>query len=93
MVALYVGVFNFIALLWDYINYAIPDPLQYNYYANPYDSGISFEMAALIVLVPVFLALMWLIRRDIARDQSRKDIWIRRWALFLTLFAACFTHF
>lgn len=88
MVALYVGVFNYIALVWDYINYAIPDPLQTNYYSDPYQSGISWEMATLIILVPVFLALMLLVRRDIARDSSRKEVWVRRWALFLTLFAA-----
>ena len=31
---------------------------------------------------------MRLIRRDIAADRSRSDIWVRRWALFLTLFLA-----
>jgi uncharacterized membrane protein len=45
-------------------------------------------MASLIVLAPVCLALMRLIRRDIAGDPSRGEIWVRRWALFLTLFAA-----
>lgn len=45
-------------------------------------------MASLIVLVPVFLVLMRLIRRDIAADPSRNEIWVRRWALFLTLFLA-----
>jgi hypothetical protein len=31
---------------------------------------------------------MWVIRRDIMRDPSRQNIWIRRWALILTLFVA-----
>jgi hypothetical protein len=31
---------------------------------------------------------MRLIRRDIARDASRSEIWVRRWGLFLTLFIA-----
>ncbi|MEI7719922.1 MAG: DUF5671 domain-containing protein [bacterium] len=89
MLALYVGVFNYIALLWDYINYAFPDPLAYNYgYSDPYQSGISWEMASLIVLTPTFILLMWLIRKDIFKDASRNEVWVRRWALFLTLFAA-----
>ena len=80
MLALYVGVFNYIALLWDYINYAFPDPLAYNYgYTDPYQSGISWEMASLIVLTPLFLLLMWYIRKTIARDPSRADVWVRRW--------------
>jgi K+-sensing histidine kinase KdpD len=45
-------------------------------------------MASIIVLLPVYLFLMQLIRRDIVRDASRKDIWVRRWALILTLFVA-----
>jgi hypothetical protein len=36
----------------------------------------------------VFLILMRTIRRDIARDSSRQEIWVRRWALFLTVFVA-----
>lgn len=87
MVALYGGVVAFITLLFDYINYTFPDPLQYQYYYDPY-SSVSYEMAALIVLAPLFLILMRVIRRDIARDPSRAEIWVRRWALYLTVFAA-----
>lgn len=85
MIALYGGVVAFIALVFDYIDYTFPDPLSY--YADPY-SSISYEMAALIVLAPLFLVLMRLIRRDIAADASRAQVWVRRWALFLTIFIA-----
>ena len=88
MLALYVGVFNYIALVWDYINYAIPDTLTTNYFVDPYQSGISWEMAMLIIVAPVFLILMQVIRRTIAKDSTRKDIWVRHWALYLTLFVA-----
>src|SRR5206468_2266860 len=89
MIALYVAVFNYIALVWDYIDYAFPDPLRY--YVDPYQSGISWEMATLIVLSPLFLVLMWFIHREIKRDHSRAGTWVRRWALFLTLFIAAVT--
>ena len=85
MVALYGGVIAFISLVFSYIDYAFPDTLSY--WGDPY-SGISYQMAALIVLAPVFLGLMRFIRRDIARDSSRNEIWVRRWALFLTVFVA-----
>ncbi len=88
MLALYVGVFNYIALVWDYINYAIPDTLTTNYFTDPYQSGISWEMATLIIVAPVFLILMQVIRRTIAKDSTRKEIWVRHWALYLTLFVA-----
>lgn len=86
MVALYAGVVAFITLLFQYINYTFPDPLRY--YGDPYSSPIPYAMASLIVLTPTFLILMRVIRRTIERDSSRADIWIRRWALFLTVFVA-----
>jgi hypothetical protein len=87
MIALYGGVVAFIALIFDYINHAFPDTAL-TYYIDPYAGGASYEMASLIVLAPVFLILMRFIRRDIARDPSRGEIWVRRWALFLVLFVA-----
>ncbi len=86
MVALYVSIFSLITLLFEYINYAFPDALQYN--VDPYSGTIRFAMASLIVLFPVFLLLMRLIRNDIARTPEKRDLWIRRWALFLTVFVA-----
>jgi len=88
MAALYAGVVAFITLVFEYINKAYPNPVSGSYYVDPYSSSISYETAALIVLTPVFLVLMRFIRRDIASDPSRNDIWVRRWALFLTLFLA-----
>jgi hypothetical protein len=85
MLSLYAGVIAFISLIFDYINYAFPDSLAY--YADPYASA-SYEMAALIVLAPLFLALMRLVRRDMAKDASRGEVWVRRWALYLTVFVA-----
>lgn len=89
MATLYGGVFAFIALIFSYISKAFPNPITEGYYYyNSYSSDVSYEMASLIVLTPVFMILMRMIRRDIARDPSRNEIWVRRWALFLTLFLA-----
>ncbi|MBC7836315.1 hypothetical protein H7X87_00865 [Acetobacteraceae bacterium] len=86
MLTLYGGVVAFIALIFNYINYAFPDPLRY--WGDPYQGGISYQMASLIVLTPVFLLLMRFIRRSIKNDSTRREIWVRRWALFLTVFLA-----
>ncbi len=88
MATLYAGVVSFITLVFDYINHAFPNPVTNSYYYDPYSSSISYETASLIVLTPVFLILMRSIRRSIANDPSRNEIWVRRWALFLTLFLA-----
>ena len=83
----YWSVIAFILLTFDYINYSFPNALSY-YPADPYQSGISYEMASIIVLFPIYLLLMKFIHGDISRDSSRKEIWVRRWALILTLFVA-----
>ncbi|MEK7101870.1 MAG: DUF5671 domain-containing protein [Patescibacteria group bacterium] len=87
MVTFYWSVIAFILLTFDYINYSFPNALSY-YPADPYQSGISYEMASIIVLFPIYLLLMKLIHGDISRDPSRNEIWVRRWALILTLFVA-----
>ena len=86
MVTFYWSIFAFVSLIFDYLNHAFPDPLPY--YAGSYAGNVSYEMAALIVLFPVFLLLMRVIRRSIEGDPSRAQIWVRRWALVLTLFVA-----
>ncbi len=92
MVALYAGTFSFLGLIFDYLNYTFPDvALQYYSASNPYSGAISYEMASLIVLAPVLLVLMRVIRRGMQADPTRREIWVRRWALFLTLFVAGIT--
>jgi len=87
MVAFYWSVIAFIFLIFDYINYSFPNALTY-YPIDPYQGGISYEMASIIVLFPIFLLLMRFIHADITRDPLRKEIWVRRWALILILFVA-----
>lgn len=90
MIMFYGSAIALINLMFDYINYAFPDALNY-YAGDPYSGSMSFEMAALIVLFPVLLILMRMIRKDIMHDSSRAEIWVRRWALYLTLFIAGLT--
>jgi len=87
IVTFYWSVIAFILLTFDYINYTFPNALSY-YPVDPYQSGISYEMASIIVLFPIYILLRWIIEGDIDKDSSRKEIWVRRWALILTLFVA-----
>ena len=87
LVSFYWTVIAYTLLVFDYINYTFPNQLAY-YPADPYQSGISYEMASVIVLLPVYLFLMYLIRKGSDIDPTRKEIWVRRWAIILTLFLA-----
>lgn len=87
MLALYISTFSFVSLLFSYIDHAFPDPLEY---VDPYSSGMRAMIASLIVLFPLALFLMRVIRKGIERDASRAEVWVRRWALMLTVFVAGF---
>ena len=89
MIALYVSAFSLLALFFDYIDVAFPDSL--NLYFDPYSSGIRVAIASLVVMFPLFLVLMHFIRSDIAREPPKKDLWVRRWALVLTIFISGLT--
>lgn len=90
MIALYGSVFAFLALAFNYVDYAYPDPLSY-LPADAYQGGVAYQMSAFIVLGLVCVILMYFIHRSIEQDPTRADIWIRRWALYLVLFIAGFT--
>lgn len=89
LIALYGSITSFIALLFEYINSAFPDPLAY--YGDPYSGAARFSMAALIVLVPTTIVLLRIIRGTIQKDEGKANIWVRRWALVLTIFIAVIT--
>lgn len=86
VIALYGSVISIIALLFEYVNRAFPDPLAYM--GDPYGAGVRAAMAGVIVLIPTTLVLMHLIRRTILKEKGKADIWVRRWALVLTIFIA-----
>lgn len=82
MISLYFFVGSLISLLFVVINTAFPPVDQYY---GSYRS-ISFPVASLIVLFPTFLLLSWINVKSYTLDPLKKDIWIRRWSYYLTLF-------
>lgn len=89
LLSLYGTITAFFALTFDYINIAFPDPLAY--YGDLYGGSVRVSMATLIVLVPIMLGTLLAIRRDIVRTPGKASIWVRRWALMLTIFLASAT--
>ena len=84
IVTLYVGVISFITLLFQYINVKFPDALNF-YYAGSLNM-IRGAMAALIVVWPCYLLLTWFINKERRADVGAESS-IRKWLLYLTLFA------
>lgn len=89
IIALYTSITAFLVLLFEYINRAFPDALDM--YVDPLGTTIRTSIAVLVVSVPLTVVLLRYIRTIISADASRAEVWIRRWALVLTLFLAAAT--
>ena len=82
---LYTGTVALLNILFNVINTAFPQVTQYNYYVS---SSISFPVATLIVVFPLFLFLANLLRKGYASDPSQKEYPVRKWLIYITLFIA-----
>lgn len=84
--ALYVSAVSVIALWFEYINQLVPSVVDT--YVDPYSGAIRWSMAMLIIIFPLFLALTRTVNQGMRREPAKKEFWIRRWLLYLTLFIA-----
>jgi hypothetical protein len=84
---LYISAFNVGALVFYFINDAFPDPaVQANSsYAR---DGLRWSLASLIVAFPVFAFLTSLVERSVRADPAKRRSNVRRWLMYLTVFAA-----
>jgi hypothetical protein len=81
-VVLYVSAISLLQLVFTSINYALPDKLGNYFYA----SSIVWPISVLIVLTPLLYVLEYFIGRDARLMPEKRQIWIRRWRIYLTLF-------
>jgi hypothetical protein len=86
MVALYFSVGSFIALTFEYIERLVGDAAIIGY--DPYSGGIQFAIASLIVIFPVYITLTRMLNQDIRTNPLKKELWVRRWLIFLAVFVA-----
>jgi Domain of unknown function (DUF5671) len=86
IVALYTVVFNLVNLLFTVIEKAYPQINANNYYPSTY--SISFPVATLIIFFPIFLLLMWLMSKGYSVDPEKKNLNVKKWLTYITLFIA-----
>jgi hypothetical protein len=85
MLGLYVSAGAFLALLFGLINSYLPDAL--NPYAS-YASSLRWSLAVLVVVFPAYVWGSWFIFKDNALNPWKKELRIRKWLLYITIFAA-----
>ena len=86
IITLYISAISFSALIFQYIDRFFPDPLV-DIYAYP-SGAIRWAIASLVIIFPVYVWLSWTLRRDDTRNPEKRELKIRKWLLYFTLFAA-----
>lgn len=85
----YISTIAFIVLYVQYINALFPDPL--NFYYTGLVNAIRWATSVLFVAVPVYLLTSWLLAKDMASDKRKRELSLRKWLIYLTLFVSAVT--
>ncbi|MBI2023441.1 hypothetical protein HYT01_02680 [Candidatus Giovannonibacteria bacterium] len=88
IIALYVSVGSFVALIFQYITLLIPPPAVNYYSITSAYSSIRWNISALFVVFPLFVWSVWFLNRMYNKEPARREIWVRRWLINFTLFIA-----
>lgn len=88
IITLYGSGGSFVALLFQYINVLIPDPLEnYPWMRDSAFNTIRFSIASLVIIFPVYLFTTRFLNKTYFENPSRRNLRIRKWLVYFTLFA------
>ncbi|MEK9135310.1 MAG: DUF5671 domain-containing protein [Patescibacteria group bacterium] len=86
---LYGSATSFLVLLFQYINFLVPDILSYEVgYARPFLGPLRFGLSTLIVVYPVFIAVSWFLNKSYLQNAANRELRLRKWLIYFTLFVA-----
>src|SRR3989344_6552017 len=89
IITLVVSAVSFGVVVFQYINVYIPDIISDPYSTHSsYLSTMRYALATLIIVFPVLIWVSWFLRKDINKFPVKRELKIRRWLLYLTLFAS-----
>jgi hypothetical protein len=91
LIGLYASVISLINLLFTLINKWLPDINTSYYYYDFSSTSIRLAIAVLVIFFPAFMYLSRISTKAIVLTPEKKEIWVRRWFSFLTLFIAGLT--
>ena len=85
----FISIIGFITLYIQYISALFPDPL--NFYYTGIANAVRLSTSMLVVAVPVYLLTSWLLARDIASNQKKRELRLRKGLIYFTLFISAVT--
>ncbi len=90
--ALYFTATTLITLLWQLINYWMPDSANLGFYEMESVGAIlRWAIAFLVIIFPAYVVAMWWIGKEVDQEPAKKELWVRRWFIWATLFIAAVT--
>ena len=87
MIGLYSVAISIINVLFTIIDKAYPQISTYSDYSS-YSYSISFPVASMIIMFPVFIFLMWLLEKTYNTAPEKKHTAIKKWLTYITLFVS-----
>ncbi len=89
IVTLYWSTASFITLLFQYVNYFLPDSLLREYeYSRVYITPLRVAVSSLIIVFPVFIFISWFLNKGYIRNPLLREMKLRKWLIYFTLFVA-----
>ncbi|WP_313398078.1 DUF5671 domain-containing protein [Stenotrophomonas sp.] len=85
---LYFFAWNLGSLLFQLIEYLLPDPADADWQRLRLDGGIRWAISALVIAFPVFAFVARRVSLDVDRHPIKRLSPVRRWLTYLTLFVA-----
>jgi hypothetical protein len=85
----YLGVISFITLYIQYISALFPDPL--NFYYTSMANSVRLSTSILVIAIPVYIFTSWLLEKDLASNYERRELKLRKWLTYFTLFISAVT--
>ncbi|PZU29814.1 MAG: hypothetical protein DI584_01635 [Stenotrophomonas sp.] len=85
---LYFFAWNLGSLLFQLIQYALPDPADPDWQLMRLSGGIRWAISALVIAFPVFVFAAHRVSRDVDKHPIKRLSPVRRWLTYLTLFVA-----
>ena len=85
----YLSIISFITLYIQYISALFPDPL--NFYFTSMANSVRWSTSILVIAIPVYIFTSWLLGKDLASNPARRELKLRKWLTYFTLFISAVT--
>ena len=87
VVALYLSAIGLLTLFFQFVNHFFPDPVTDEFYRlDSIRRAVRWGIALLVIVFPIYSWTMVLLERIYKKDPSVKDVRVRKWLIYFTVF-------